>query len=42
MDQLLEMIPVKLEKDHKYVIRSKYRYYNKYLKPLEELEESDN
>ena len=42
MDQLLEMIPVKLEKDHKYVIRSKYRYYNKYLKPLEELEESGN
>lgn len=40
MEKLLEMIPVKLDKDHKYVIRAKYAYYNKYLKPLEELEES--
>lgn len=40
METLLQMIPIKLDKDHKYVIRAKYSYYNKYLKPLEELEES--
>lgn len=35
MGELLEMIPVKLDKDHKFVIRSKYYYWEKN-KPDEE------
>ena len=42
METLLKMIPTRLEKDHKYVLRAKYSYYEKYLKPLEVLEESGN
>lgn len=29
MEELLTMIPVKLERDHKYIIRSKYHFYQK-------------
>ena len=36
MEQLLEMIPCKLDKDHKYVIKAKYHYWEKYKHLLEE------
>lgn len=36
LEELLKMIPVKLEKDHLYVIRAKYHYFEKY-KALETL-----
>ena len=29
MEELLAMIPVKLDRDHKYIIRSKYHFYQK-------------
>lgn len=34
MDELLKMIPCKLEKDHKFVIRSKYWYFQKHREEL--------
>ena len=40
INTLLEMIPVKLDKDHLYVIRSKYRWYEKHRNELETKENS--
>ena len=36
LEDLLKMIPVKLDKDHIYVLKSKYHYWEKYKYMLEE------
>lgn len=36
LNELLEMIPCKLEKDHIYVLKAKYHYWNKYKHMYEE------